>query len=189
LALQEGLDLTRLVAAGHPQPFHVRDLETLRAMPRAGTPATSAPAACSLTASVATDGFAGFADWAADAHGLTDADALLAGLAGAGLAAPCTITVERLGRSRSYTVPAGRSLASVTPCEDAPDLVLRDLRGTPLRSVSMGAGDVPALTLMDAPGGLNLTLECSAAQMDAQAAIALLTQFAGGMEQPLRHLL
>jgi hypothetical protein len=37
--LEQGLDLNRLVEAGHPQPFHVADLDLLRAMP-AGTPAT-----------------------------------------------------------------------------------------------------------------------------------------------------
>jgi pyruvate dehydrogenase E2 component (dihydrolipoamide acetyltransferase)/2-oxoglutarate dehydrogenase E2 component (dihydrolipoamide succinyltransferase) len=37
--------------------------------------------------------------------------------------------------------------------------------------------------------GLILTLECSADQMPAPAAIALLSAFAGRMEHPLRHLL
>jgi len=32
---EQGLDLSRLVAAGAPQPYHVSDLETLRACPRA----------------------------------------------------------------------------------------------------------------------------------------------------------
>ena len=38
-------------------------------------------------------------------------------------------------------------------------------------------------------GGLTITLECSPSQMDAQAAIQFITDFAGRVEQPLRHLL
>jgi hypothetical protein len=39
LALEQGLDLNRLAEAGHPQPFHVADLEVLRKMPAPHPPA------------------------------------------------------------------------------------------------------------------------------------------------------
>jgi hypothetical protein len=68
-------------------------------------------------------------------------------------------------------------------------LLLRDLRGTRLASVEMGAEDVPVLTVTEAEGGLQITLECAAGQLDGPAAIRLLSDFAGRMEQPLRHLL
>ena len=69
-------------------------------------------------------------------------------------------------------------------------IILRDLRGSPLRSVTMGADATPVLTVMDATGGgLTLTLECAPNQLDAQSAITLLSEFAGRMEHPLRHLL
>ena len=45
------------------------------------------------------------------------------------------------------------------------------------------------LTLMVAGEGLTLTLECAAHQLAAPEAITLLSDFAGRMEQPLRHLL
>lgn len=188
LALEQGLDLAELADAGHPQPFHVADLETLRAMP-AKTAAQTAAATLSLTAEIGADGFAAFADWAATAHGLTDADALLAGLAGASMSAPCVVAVERFGQQHSYAVPANRSLAGITRTEDAPDLILRDLRGTPLRHIAMGADTAPALTVMRGAHGLTITLECAPDQLDAQAAIILLSDFAGRIEQPLRHLL
>jgi len=189
LALEQGLDLNRLAKAGQPQPFHVRDLETLRAMPADTAQTAAHSAARRLTAEIGADGFAAFAAWAAEAHGLTDADALLAGLAGASLATPCTVAVERFGQSRSFAVPAGRSLSRVTLSEDAPDLIVRDLRGTPVSAVEIGAEDTPALTVMPGRVGLTLTLECGPAQMQPQAAITLLSAFAGRMEQPLRHLL
>ncbi|MCC5957869.1 MAG: pyruvate dehydrogenase [Rhodobacteraceae bacterium] len=191
VALEQGLDLARLVRAGHPQPFHMRDLEVLEALPTQ-TPAPQAGGtvqALRLQAACAQDGFSPFATWAADAHGLQDADALLAGLAGASLGRAATVAVERFGASRVYDVAAGRGLSAVTDTENAPDLRVRDLRATSLRAVSLGAEDVPVLSIIQQGAGLALVLECSAAQMDGPAAIALISEFAGRMEQPLRHLL
>lgn len=188
LALEQGLDLALLVKAGHPQPFHVADLDTLRAIPTETPVATAAAASMSLTAEIASDGFTDFAAWAAT-NGLTDADALLAGLAGASLGAPCTIAVDRFGQQQTYAVVVGRSLSAVAKTDTAPDLILRDLRGTALRSVSLGAGDAPVLTLMSGTQGLTITLECALAQMHSPAAIQLLTTFADRMEHPLHHLL
>lgn len=196
VAREEGLDPARLIRAGHPQPYHMRDIETLRGL--ADDRAAPARAAVTqagplrLCADCAQDGFAEFADWAASTQGLSDADALLAGLAGASLGGGATtITVERFGAMRAYHVPAQRSLSLVTASEDAsqPDLLLRDLRSTPVRTVSIGAEAAPVLTLMRQGTGLALTLECSAEQLDGPAAIALLTEFAGRMQDPLRHLL
>jgi pyruvate dehydrogenase E2 component (dihydrolipoamide acetyltransferase)/2-oxoglutarate dehydrogenase E2 component (dihydrolipoamide succinyltransferase) len=193
LALEQGLDLSRLAEAGHPQPYHAADLETLRAMPAAAPATGAAPAETPrrLTATCAEDGFAGFAAWAAETQGLTDADAILAGLAGTSLGAggPVTVAVERFGTSRGYAVQPGRGLSDVASSDDAPQLILRDLRSAPVATVAMGPEAAPVLTITTEGAGLNVTLECSATQMDAASAIALLTAFAGRMEQPLRHLL
>ena len=191
LALERGLDLNNLVAAGHPQPFHMRDLDVLAKLP-AKTPATSVAtttATIRLTAEIATDGFTPFAQWAAANHGLTDRDALLAGIAGASLAQPGIVGIERHGQTRSFAIPADRALSAVTASDGTPDLILRDMRDTALRAITAGAEGTPVLTLMSGHSGLILTLECSADQMPAPAAIALLSAFAGRMEHPLRHLL
>jgi pyruvate/2-oxoglutarate dehydrogenase complex dihydrolipoamide acyltransferase (E2) component len=189
LAQERGLDLHRLVTAGHPQPFHVRDLEVLADLP-AKTPAAAATAApIRLTAEIATEGFTAFAQWAAAAHGLTDRDSILAGLAGASLSQPGIIAIDRHGRARGFAISPDRALSAVTSSDDSPDLILRDLRDTALRFVAAGAEGCPVLTLMSGPSGLILTLECRADQMPAPAAIAFLSAFAGRMEQPLRHLL
>ncbi|MCC5965363.1 MAG: pyruvate dehydrogenase [Natronohydrobacter sp.] len=191
VALEQGLDLGQLVAAGHPQPYHMRDLETLKALgarPVASTGVASV-ASLRLEAGIATSDFAAFADWAAKTAGLADADALLAGLAGASFGAPCCIAVERIPARRVFSVPAGRRLSDVTETESAPDLVLRDLRTTRVQAVSMGVEQVPVLTVMQRGAGLSLVLEFSAGQMPPERAIVLLSEFAGRMEDPLRHLL
>lgn len=137
------------------------------------------------------DGFSGFADWAADNAGLTDANALLAGLAAAGLGrSSAVIAVESFGDTRCYTVPAG-PFGAITAAEpdERPDLLLRDLRMSRISTVHLGAEAVPVLTLTRAGDGLAITFECSSQQMTADEAVSLLSEFADRMEQPLRHLL
>ncbi|AXI45831.1 pyruvate dehydrogenase [Sulfitobacter sp. SK012] len=190
LALEQGLDLNRLVEAGHPQPFHVADLEVLRALP-AQTVETAAAPSHRLTAEVPTDGFSEFALWAAENAGLKDANAVLAGLAAASLGhETAIIMVESFGQSRAYQVPAG-AFSSIVEAEDdtAPDLILRDLRMSRVSTVNLGAENAPVLTLTQAKGGLSITLECAGHHLSASAAISLLSEFSGRMEQPLRHLL
>jgi pyruvate dehydrogenase E2 component (dihydrolipoamide acetyltransferase)/2-oxoglutarate dehydrogenase E2 component (dihydrolipoamide succinyltransferase) len=190
LAMQQGLDLGRLVAAGYPQPFHAKDIETLKALPVAADTATAtAASARRLTAEVPAEGFGAFCDWAAKEAGLKDSDALLAGLAAASLdAGAVTIGVQTFDRDRMFRTDGGlRQVETVT--EGAPDLVLRDLRFTRVASLALGAEEQPVLTLTANGTGLSLTLECAASHLAAAQAITLLSAFAGRMEQPLRHLL
>lgn len=188
LALEEGLDLARLVGERHPQPFHVSDLDILRAMPDAApAPLGQMTATRHLTAQV-TDGFAAFAEWASDAAGLTDVSALLAGLAGRSLGREDVVVVERFGQLDCYQ--SGATLGKTTQSEAAPDLYVRDMRGSALRGIHLGPEDTPVLTLT---GGdkdeLTITLECSADQLSATEALTLLSNFASRIEQPIRHLL
>ncbi|MBV6638077.1 MAG: pyruvate dehydrogenase, partial [Mameliella sp.] len=190
LALEQGLDLARLVAADHPQPYHVADLEVLRALPDEAATA-HAQATRHLTADLPDEGFTEFAAWAAAEAGLTDANALLAGLAAVSLDHDTTtIRVETEANATTYHVPAG-PLGGITRAEtDAPaDLTLRDLRQSRINSLALGAEAQPVLTLTASVGGLTLTLECTGDALTAPQAIALLSGFAGRMEQPLRHLL
>ena len=184
------MDLNRLVAAGHPQPYHVADLEVLRALP---DEAATAPAQATrhLTADLPDEGFTEFAAWAAAEAGLTDTNALLAGLAAASLDHDTTtIRVETEANATTYHVPAG-PLGGITRADtDVPvDLTLRDLRQTRISSLVLGAEAQPVLTLTAHASGLTLTLECTGDALTAPQAIALLSGFAGRMEQPLRHLL
>jgi pyruvate/2-oxoglutarate dehydrogenase complex dihydrolipoamide acyltransferase (E2) component len=195
LALEEGLDLNRLADAGHPQPYHVRDLETLRAMPARGTGSAAsveAAPARHLSARVSSDGLARFLDWAREeTKGSVDLSALLAGFAGASLCAieghtDPVIEVETLLGSTRFPAPAQDDDEAAT---GQPDLILRDLRASSLSGLRMGAEAAPVLTLVQEDETLTLTLECGAGQLDARAAISLVSGFAGRLEDPLRHLL
>lgn len=76
------------------------------------------------------DGLAGFATWARNNAGLTDARALLAGIArAAGPGDAVTVAVEGAGRTQIHTAPDG-PLGAIAPTETdtPPDLILRDLR-------------------------------------------------------------
>jgi pyruvate/2-oxoglutarate dehydrogenase complex dihydrolipoamide acyltransferase (E2) component len=194
LALERGLILGRLAQAGHPQPYHVKDLEVLAAMPTAG-PATGAVAtARKLSASIPADGFSAFADWARDHAGLSDVGALITGLAAASLRAAdpeIVVAYDAFGVTQHYANPDHPRLghASPAPADGTPDLRVRDLRFSRITNVDLGAEDAPVLTLLSAGDRLTIKLECSADQLSATAALSLLSDFAGRMEQPLRHLL
>lgn len=191
LAREQGLDLERLAEAGHAQPFHVRDLEALKALPPRAAAVTAAVATRHLTAEIAGSGFEEFAAWAADGAGLKDARALLAGLAGASLGRmPLTVAVEGPGAGQVYAV-SSTLLGKVVKAdaETEPDLKLRDLRASRVSSVQLGADACPVLSITRLADGLGLTLECSGDQLSADEAVSLLSNFAGRMEQPLRHLL
>ncbi|MDU8911410.1 biotin/lipoyl-containing protein [Aestuariicoccus sp. MJ-SS9] len=193
LALEQGLDLGRLVAEGVPQPYHVADIETLKHLPAEAAPAAGAtPAAASLhlTAELPAEGFTAFAAWAADAAGLKDAGALLAGLGGACLPGDAAIVaVEAAGRRRLFSMAAG-PLAGVTETDDAtPDLVVRDLRLSRITGLRLGAEAAPVLSLTSTGSGVALTLECAPGQLRPEDALSLISDFAGRLEQPLRHLL
>ncbi len=189
IALEQGLDLNRLAEAGHPQPYHVADLEALKSLP-AEAPQTYQSASRRLMAALPSDGFDDFAAWAAEAGGLKDSGALLAGFAGASLGRDATVAVEVFGATRVFAVPMG-SFAAITVADpDAiPDLLLRDLRMSRISTVALGAEDAPTLTLTQAGEGLAITLECASNHLTAAQALSVLSNFAGRMEQPLRHLL
>jgi pyruvate/2-oxoglutarate dehydrogenase complex dihydrolipoamide acyltransferase (E2) component len=188
LAHEQGLDLARLVAAGHPQPFHVRDLAILKALPAEAKPAShAAPAASRLTAEVATEGFSAFAVWARETANLTDTSALLAGFCAASMQTDAIVAVESFNSTKAYAGTA--QLSSVELSEDPPQIRLRDLRFTTITTVQVGAEDVPTLTLTRNGVGVSITLEFASGQLSAPGAITLLSNFAGRIEHPLRHLL
>jgi pyruvate/2-oxoglutarate dehydrogenase complex dihydrolipoamide acyltransferase (E2) component len=189
LALEQGLDLSRLVAAGHPQPYHASDIEVLRALPVAASQGTGSSLARRLTAQVPQDGFDAFARWVAEDANLDDSDALLAGFAAASLGrGPVVVGVEAFDRERTFATDG--ALASVqATSQGVPDLILRDLRFTRLVTLALGAEDQPVLTLTRSGEGLAITLECAPHHLSAPQALRLLSEFAGRMEQPLRHLL
>jgi len=192
LALERGLDLSKLADHGYPQPYHFKDLDILESLPKAPAPRDAAAAASHyLTAEVESADFDAFAAWAAEEADLTDASTLLAAFAGTSLGRKtANVALEAFGETRIYTVH-GRRLGNLAKAEPdtVPDLKVRDLRFCRLSSVKTGPEDVPVISVLAADDRLKLTLECGTDQIDASTAINLLSDFAGRLEQPLRHLL
>ncbi|MPQ95747.1 biotin/lipoyl-containing protein [Thioclava sp. JE_KL1] len=192
LAREQGLDLARLAEAGIAQPYHVSDLETLRTLPAPQAAATTAPTAQALhlSAEVSAEGFAAFCDWiAAETGEPPDPGALLVGLAaGAALSGP--VAVSRHGRSRCFADPGRHPLGQAPEAEEdaTPALLIRDLRGSALQRISLGAEAQPVLTLTGSDP-LTLTLEADPGQLAPDAALDLITGFAARLDKPLRHLL
>ncbi|MBO9457776.1 biotin/lipoyl-containing protein [Labrenzia sp. R5_0] len=191
LAQEQGLDLQRLADAGHPQPFHVKDLETLKTL-HAETPAASATAQrFELRAEVSGAGFADFVAWAKDNGGQVDQAALLAGFAAASFGNfPAKVRVENMWQSQAYSA-ASLWLGQVKPADDDQevDLLVRDLRASRISTLQLDAGKCPVISILRQGEDLALVLEWTGDRVTTPQAIDLLSNFAGRMEQPLRHLL
>lgn len=200
LAAEQGLDLNRLVAEGHPQPFHVADLEVLKALPQAAA-GGAATASDRITASVPKAGFAAFLAWMAEETGKTpDATALWAAFAAAGLrdtgeAPEGTLIVSAenpaLGRQALYADPDLGRLGGAAPAQDEaqPALILRDLTGTRITGVQLGGDPAPVLTITETGEEYALSLDIPPGALTPGAAITLISGLAGRLETPLRHLL
>ncbi len=194
LAAEQGLDLTRLVAAGIAQPYHVADLETLRALPTASPSAGAAP--CRITASVPRAGFAAFVDWLSD-QARTPPGAVQAVFAAASLRAATgaktlRVRVEAplIGTVSDYADPDLAGLAQATPADGAPpSLILRDLTGSRITDLALGADEAPVLSIATDGEAFSISLEFVDGQLDRTQAIAVIDGFAGRLDEPLRHLL
>ena len=191
LADERGLDLNLLAQAGHPQPFHVKDLNALSALAMRKPHVSSGRR---LKAKLKMASFNRFVESARIENADVDETSIIAGLAAASLCGATQdicLSYEHYSVTRQFSNPQrsklGQACASLD--NDTPSLIVRDLRAAQITSVALGAEDAPTLTLLGAGATLSITLECRADQMSAKDAVSLLTEFAGRMAEPLRHLL
>ncbi len=198
LAAEEGLDLADLVAAGHPQPFHVADLDVLRALPGAQPAPAAAPATApsTLTAEAPAEALDALRDWFAAEHGTPpDGARLFAAFAAGALraatgAAQVTVAAGTLGPTQAMADPDRTALAAAPVDTDAPPaLVLRDLTASHITALAPGAGTPPVLTLARRNESLVLHLTHDEGTLPQHVALALLDGLAARIAQPLRHLL
>jgi pyruvate/2-oxoglutarate dehydrogenase complex dihydrolipoamide acyltransferase (E2) component len=194
LAAEQGLDLNRLAAAGRPQPYHVADLELLKAMPAAAAAAAPAGATVLARARVPAAAFDAFLAWVAG-EGKGDAGTVLASFAAGAFRAATgagSVTV-RLSAPREagvvYADPDRAGIGRMTPGEGVPDLIVHDLTRTRLAHVELGATAAPTLSIAREGDALVATLAAAAGTLDDDAVIACLDGFAGRLDEPLRHLL
>jgi pyruvate/2-oxoglutarate dehydrogenase complex dihydrolipoamide acyltransferase (E2) component len=203
LAAEQGLDLAKLAQAGRPQPYLVQHLAELRALApepaRGATFAATAPSAppLRLTATLAKDGLAEFCSWRrAETGAATEEIAVMAGMAAAAFRpsaanAELVVVAYALGAARSFVDADRAGLGSAKPVDTPanPALVLRDLRGAAITDLSLGTEGAPTLSVMRRGVETFITLECAPAQLRPEAAIELISEFAGRLAEPLRHLL
>jgi pyruvate/2-oxoglutarate dehydrogenase complex dihydrolipoamide acyltransferase (E2) component len=199
LAQEQGLDLSRLVAAGHPQPYHVSDLQVLRTLPAASAQ-TSAPTQCRhLTARIPTSNFTEFLAWSATENeaGKPAPSHLMAAFVSSALReaedprGPILVSIETLSGPDEQIVDADRFLAPAQPEDTAgtPDLILRDLTASTITSLGLGPSTAPVLAIVIDSEAFEITLDFTEGQLTDQVAIALITGFADRLSDPLRQLL
>lgn len=174
LAKEQGLDLKRLVEAGHPQPYHAADLDRISAVP------------------VTTIRIEAWASGAALLDFGEDMSRMAASFAARILRTEpdgksIHIQVERPGAG-PVTLADPDFPRSATADVATPALILRDLTATALQRLPV-TGALPTLTLSRQGNGFLTALDCRPGAMSPSAAEDLVTQFTARLEDPLTHLL
>ena len=201
LAAERGLDLARLASEGHPQPYHVADLDRLAAMPAPA--AATANASDRVEARVARTGYDAFRAWlAGENDGGIDDLAIWAAFAAASLRAaareanesPLVAEVRQpLGRrSLRFADPDLSGLSAIEASEDgaAPALILHDLTGSAVTAAHFASSAaVPAISVSEREDAFEIVLDAPAGMLEPEAAIAVVEEMAARLKEPLRHLL
>lgn len=192
LAAERGLDLSRLAALGHPQPFHVADLEHLAEAPTAGVSGSSAAVRARVRAST-FDEFLALVGQETE----QEATAIFAAFA-SGAVRKAVGTGRIVVRSTAPGTPPTtfvdadrcglRSLsASGSPAQA--DIILRDLTATGSVASGIGPADAPVLSVERAGAHLVASIAAAPGRLDDTLLLACLDDFTGRLEEPLRHLL
>ena len=194
LAHERGLDLQQLVQAGHVQPFHMSDVDVLEGMVSSTVATFAATALRRLTAQVRAEQFSEIMSLVSAQPTGREAGAVVAGLAAGAWEQgqqDIVIAYRQFATTQQFTNPHHIGLGKArADDEGAPaQLLIYDLRNSAITSIENCADGQPTLTLLSQGDFLALTLECRSDHMSADAALSFLTEFAGRMEQPLRHLL
>ena len=199
LAAEAGLDLSRLVVAGYPQPYHAVDIEVLRNLPTAPAQAAPAVPVRQITARAASGPAWQLLDWMQQEEDRHLAPAALWLRFGAAalrrarqMEGDLVIEVAPVGAAaiRSRNPDRTGLAADPEPAEEAtPDLILRDLSASAITGLSLGAAQAPTLSILTEGDSLLITLDFEAAQLDDTAAISLVAGFAERLNDPLTHLL
>ncbi|WP_299866702.1 biotin/lipoyl-containing protein [uncultured Hoeflea sp.] len=203
LAREQGLDLSRLAKQSAAQPYHVSDLETLRALPPAAQSGISSAANTTplhISARVPANGIEDFIRWFAEDGNIALQPAQLwlrfaaAALRHAKQHGSDRLVIEISTPSLQKTQYANCDQTRLTQpetidAETVADLIMRDLTGSLLTSVRLTAGVAPVLTIGREEASYVLGLDFLAGQLTESEAIQFLTNFAERLQEPLRHIL
>ena len=194
LAHERGLDLQKLVEAGHVQPFHVSDLAELENI-SANTPVSiGAPALRRLTAQISAVPFGEIMSFVSEKSSGPTTGAVISGLAAGAWASggsDIIVAYRHFSKTQLFSNPHGIGLGKALPDQAniEAQILIQDLRQSAISSIENCSDGLPTLTILSQGDQFSFTFECGAGQMSADAALSFLTEFAGRMEQPLRHLL
>ena len=192
LAAERGIDLGRLAASGHPQPFHVADLEHLAEPPAAAVSGSGTAVRARVRAST-------FDEFLALVGQETRQDATAVLSAFASGAVRKAMGADRIVvRSSAPSAPPTtfvdadrcglKSLeASGLPAEA--DIILRDLTATRPAASGIDPSDAPVLSVERAGAHLVASIAAAPGRLDDNQLLACLDEFTGRLEEPLRHLL
>ncbi len=180
MARELGLDLKRLVNLGHPQPYHVSDVETLRALPQeAAAPAAFAGTSDlgQIAAKVKAKAFDAFLErMRTDGEVELQPHQALVSFAAASLREAIPVNGELAIDISTIPHPAARyvdpdlqrlSTVEAVAASGDPALIIRDTTGTFITGMRIGTAEAPVLTIARRKRSFVLTLEFSAEQMSA----------------------
>lgn len=208
LSDEQGLDLRRLVQHGVPQPYHVADLETLKALSNdspvhnATTQVSELPSSLTLRvdACVPTSGHVAFMDWITKHKDISvPVHMIWLRYATAALrrsterdSVSLIVEISRTGGTDGCYADADRARLSKSIAKTVdltPTLVVRDYSNSPIVSVIASAHVAPVLTIRQEQENYLMSLDYRLEQFDENVAIEFITDFAGRVREPLRHLL
>ena len=188
LAHQAGLDLHKLAASGHPQPFHARDFDALK-QANLAQPVNQLAVGGTvhrLVASVEAQPITDLVSWLKTSGYEISMPQILAGFAGASFGVGSHILVETLKGSTTYL--SAHQLSDTTEVEANHDFVVRDMRGSFLQEAHFSNEATPVVVLTSNAQHVSVTLTYSDSQITTVEACALLNEFAGRLQDPIRHL-
>jgi hypothetical protein len=159
-AVEKGLDLARLVQAGHPQPYHMRDLDVAACSSSAATGALWLRRRCGWRRIARKMALPNFADWAALQWACRCR--CVAGRNGRGQhGAGGNRGRGPLWQARVYAVPANRRLSAVAPSDAAPICACAICAQRRCAMSHGGRGCAGSDSHQRKGAGLALVLECS----------------------------
>ena len=206
LASEMGLDLADLASAGHPQPYHVADIEVLKTLAVQGQSMATAignqPAFAPrfIALEARTKGVKKFFNWMQSDGDITlDIQHVLVSYAAACLRkalqvdelvlslSVCSLDSEAVLYQDADKQRLSRLVASDLAA--APDLIINDITSSQITQMRLGANEAPVLTIAKAKKKYLLSLEFTSQQLTDDQAIAFMMDFCERLNDPLKHVL
>lgn len=196
LAFERGIDLSQLVSAGMLQPLRAADVEHAPVRQATGQPAPLLVSHCNARAPTA-----GFLDlvssFTREGLEVVPQSAMWTAFAAAALRAQTgaqslcirLVCVEP-AFDGIYADPDRHSFSALRATEPGrgPDLIVFDLSGSRLKSVSPGALQCPVLSVSQNADDFEMTMAFDETRLTILQAMAVIEGFAGRLAQPLIHL-